>query len=418
MNEHILTIPTIEKFVPLLEPKRFKGLHGGRGGAKSHFFSELLVERCFVEPDTRAMCLREHQNSLKESSMQDIIDQISAMGIGYAFDPLKSHINVLDHLNPSRQLRGRALGSIHFFGIKNHTVDSIKSIKGMKIAWMEEAQRISKSSLTKLTPTLRLEDSEIWASWNPDSPKDPVDQLFRKELLGDPDALCIETNYPDNPFFPEVLRRDMERDKARDYDKYMHVWMGGYNTHSDARVFKNWKIGNGEDIDYLFEIARRTSRIYLGADWGYANDPTVLVACFILGRTLYVAREFVQVGLEIDHTPKAFKNAMPFCIEWPITADSARPETISYVRRNGIPLIHKSKKGPDSVKDGVEFLKSYDIVVHPACTVTIDELTWYSWEVDPLTNEVLPVLVDKKNHVIDALRYAVESTRKAKGSVK
>lgn len=412
----VLDIPTIEKLLPMLEPRRFKGLHGGRGGAKSHFFSERMVEDCLVETDLRCMCIREHQVSLRNSSMQDLKDQIERLGVGYAFDVLNTHINVLDYRNPVKQLRGRADGHIIFLGMKNHTADSVKSLKGYKRAWIEEAQRLSKTSLEKLTPTLRISDSEIWASWNPSSPKDPVDKFFRKELVGDPDACTIEINYWDNPFFPDVLRRDMERDKARDPDKYQHIWCGGYNTKSDARVFKNWKIGDAEEIDYLFDIAKKR-RLYLGADWGYANDPTVLVCAFIVGRSLYIAREAVRVGLEIDHTAKFFKEEIPECVSWPITGDSSRPETISYVRRHGLPLMHKSKKGAGSVEDGVEFIKSYDIIVHPSCVHTIDELTWYSWEVDPLTEEVLPVLADKKNHVIDALRYSVESTRRAKGAV-
>ena len=106
---------------------------------------------------------------------------------------------------------------------------------------------------------------------------------------------------------------------------------------------------------------------------------------------------------------------VPECLaekRWPMTADSSRPETISHLRKHGFPHIHAAVKGARSVVEGVEFLKGYDIVVHPRCTHTIDELTHYSYKTDPLTGTILPEPEDKKNHVIDALRYACEGARR------
>jgi phage terminase large subunit len=103
---------------------------------------------------------------------------------------------------------------------------------------------------------------------------------------------------------------------------------------------------------------------------------------------------------------------VPDSRKWFITADSARPETISYMQKHGYPKINAAIKGPKSVEEGIEFLKSYDIVVHPRCKNTIDELQSYSYKVDSLTGAVTSVLEDKKNHVIDALRYACEAVRK------
>src|SRR5690606_4760093 len=153
-----------------------------------------------------------------------------------------------------------------------------------------------------------------------------------------------------------------------------------------------------------------------------------LIRSYIEGRTLFVDREAYKVGCEIDYTPALFAGSdtrtpprwenpwgwqgIPGSMRWPITADSARPETISYMQRKGF-NIAPAKKGAGSIEDGIEFLKSYDIVVHPDCLHTIDELTLYSFKVDKLTDEVLPVLEDKKNHVIDALRYAVENLRRS-----
>ena len=179
----------------------------------------------------------------------------------------------------------------------------------------------------------------------------------------------------------------------------------GKQSNSEARVFRNWRI---EEFEVQPEWILRQ-----GADWGFSVDPSVLVQCAIVGRTLYVPHEAYRIGCEIDNLPDLFFT-VPESERWPMVADSARPETISYMRRHGFPRILSAVKGAKSLEEGVEFLKSFDIVVHPRCQHLIDELTLYSYETDPLTGLVLPKLSDKDNHVIDALRYACEGARRAK----
>src|SRR6185437_855556 len=280
---------------------------------------------------------------------------------------------------------------------------TIKSSEGFNRAWIEEAQTISRTSLDILTPTFR-NNSELWFSWNPRRPTDPVDRLF-SENEGDPDFIHVEANYRDNPWFPEELRRDMERDKSRDPDKYAHVWLGGYERLSEAAVFRNWRVE-------AFETPAGV-RFYFGADWGYSVDPSVLVRCWVPGRTLYVDYEAYQVGCEIDFLQALF-DKVPESRKWPIVADSQRDDTINYMKRHGFPRMTGAVKGPGSVEDGIEFLKNYDIVVHPRCVHTADELALYSYKLDAHTQEVLPQLADKHNHVIDSLRYALEGVRRNK----
>lgn len=381
-------------FEPFLRPSRYKGAFGGRGSAKSHTFAELLLRRCVASPGTRAVCVREVQASLEQSVKRLLEDKIAQFGLGLGFQVYKTHIET-----PGG-------GTVIFQGMQNHTAESIKSLEGYDIAWVEEAQSLSQRSLNLLRPTIRKQGSEIWFSWNPKQHTDPIDAFLRSVPLP-PGAIVIRANYTDNPWLPDTLRAEMEWDQARDPDKYAHVWLGEYERNSEARVFKNWQVrafDTPSDASFLF-----------GGDFGFSVDPTVLVRAFLQGRTIYVDREAYKVGCEIDHTPALFDGLDPdkpkMAREWRIIADSARPETISYLQRHGYPRVRPARKGPGSVEEGVEFLKSYDIVVHPRCTHTIDELTLYTFKTDALTGLVIPQLEDKKNHVIDALRYAVEALR-------
>jgi phage terminase large subunit len=390
-----LRIETPEWALPLLQPARYKAAYGGRGSGKSHTFAELLIEAHIMDQTSRSVCVREVQKSLAQSVKRLLELKIEQMNAGAYFEVQEAVI---------KSKRGDGL--IIFQGMQNHTADSIKSLEGYDRAWVEEAQSLSQRSLDLLRPTIRKPGSELWFTWNPSQATDPVDALLRGEKPP-PDATVLEVNFDGNPWFPDVLRQEMEYDRSRDPDKYAHVWKGGYLQNSTARVFKNWRV---EEFDAPADAIHR-----LGADWGFANDPTVLVRCHIIGRTLYIDHEAYMVGCEITNTPDLFMT-IPEAERWPLVADSSRPETISHMRKHGFPKIMAAVKGKDSVNEGIEWLKSYDIVVHPRCTHTIDELTFYSYKTDPLTSKILPVLQDLNNHVIDALRYACEGVRRA-GSV-
>jgi len=389
----VLQIETPEVFEPLLHPARYKGAYGGRGSAKSHFFAGLLVEDCIREK-VDAVCLREVQKSLKFSVKKLIENKIASMNAGLYFEVQQE------------QIKCRNGGVIIFQGMQDHTSDSIKSLEGFNRAWFEEAQSASQRSLDLLRPTIRAPGSELWFSWNPDLATDPIDLLLRGDNLP-PNATVIEVNYTDNPWFPQELRDEMEYDKRRDPDKYAHIWLGKYRQNSNARVFHNWTV---EEFERPLGTIHR-----LGADWGFSVDPSVLVRCDIDGKRLYVDHEAYMVGCEIDALPALFMS-VPEAEKWPIVADSARPETISYMRKHGFPKIMSAVKGARSLEEGVEFLKSFDIVVHPRCTHLIDELTLYSYKTDPLDeSKILPILQDRDNHIIDALRYACEGARRSIG---
>ena len=153
-------------------------------------------------------------------------------------------------------------------------------------------------------------------------------------------------------------------------------------------------------------------RFYHGADWGFANDPTTLIRCFIDGKRLYIDREAWGIGVEIDNTPALF-DTIDTARKWPIKADCARPETISYMRRQGF-KVSAAKKWAGSIEDGIEFLKTFEIIIHPRCQHTIDEFNHYSYKVDKQTGDILPQIVDANNHLCDSLRYSMDGLIKGK----
>jgi phage terminase large subunit len=206
----------------------------------------------------RAVCLREIQKSIKQSIKLLLEDKIKSLGLQDYFEVLQTEI------------RGKQNDSLIIFnGLQDHTADSIKSLEGFDIALIVEAQAVSQRSLDLLRPTIRKEGSEIWAEWNPETEDVPIDQLLRGKNAP-ADSIVVEANWRDNPFFPEVLRREMEEDKLRDYDKYLHVWEGHYRRtldgavyakeirklYEDKRVCRVLPIP-GKPIDYFFDLGHR-----------------------------------------------------------------------------------------------------------------------------------------------------------------
>lgn len=372
----------------LWEPSRYKVMRGGRGSAKSRTAASALLVQARQHPH-RVLCAREIQKSIKDSVKRLLDDEIERLGFSDFFESTENEI------------RGKNGSLFIFAGLRGNSA-SVKSMEGITRCWVEEAQTISQSSLNDLIPTIRAEGSEIWFTYNPRLETDPIDVMFKADELP-PSTILLHVNWQDNPWFPSVLREEMEYDKRRDMDKYLHIWEGQYQRSSESRVFKNWTV---EEFDVNPEWVLRQ-----GADWGFSIDPSVLIQCAIVGRKLYVTHEAYMVGCEINALPDLFLT-VPGAEKWVITADSARPETISYMQKHGFPKIMPAIKGARSLEEGIQFLQSFDIVVHPRCKHTIDELTLYSYKRDPLTDIVLPVLEDKDNHVIDALRYALEAARR------
>lgn len=384
-----LTIQTPRWALPLLRPARFKGVWGGRASGKSHVMAENLVEAMVMDADLRAVCIREVQKSLKFSAKQLIEDKIETLGVGHMFEVQTAEIK-----------RRGGNGICIFQGMQDHTADSIKSLEGFRIAWIEEAQALSGKSLRLLRPTMRAPGAEIWASWNPDQPDDAIDAFLRGPIPPE-NAIVVRANWQDNPWLPDEMRAEIAHDRKGDPETYAHVWLGEYNTRSDAQVF------SGRYQVEEFTPGPGWDGPYFGADWGFAVDPTVLVKCWIApdGRVA-IEKESGKVGLDIDRTGELWAREIPEAQAQVIRSDSARPETISYLQRHGWPRVTGVDKWKGSVEDGVDWLRAKGLLIHPQCERAAREARLYRYKTNK-GGDVLPVIEDAENHIIDAVRYAL-----------
>ena len=228
MASQQLIVEAPEKLLPLIDPARYKAAFGGRGGAKSHFFAEQIVIRCYARK-ARVVCIREVQVTIRDSIRQLIVDKINRLGLGWAFEILATEI------------RGRegtpATGALIIFrGMQDYNAHNIKSLEDFDIAFVEEAQTLSAQSLRLLRPTIRKDGSELWFAWNPRYETDAVDEFFRGQSPPK-NAVIIPINWSDNPWFNDVLREEKNADFEADPDMAEHVWNGGYEKITEAQYY-------------------------------------------------------------------------------------------------------------------------------------------------------------------------------------
>ncbi len=382
---------------PLMLPRRYKCLYGGRGSGKSFGCAEaLLIEG--LRRKIRVLCAREFQVSIKDSVHALLKARIEVLGLEDFYTVQETAII-------------GANGSSFIFKGVRHNVQSIKSMAGLTHCWLEEAQTISADSWKVLVPTIREEGSEIWVTFNPLNRTDTVYQELVEKKRDN--AYVERVNWDRNPHFPSVLDDERRSMQATDPDAYHHIWEGGFWEQSEAQIL------HGKWVVEEFEPQQGWAGPYHGADWGFASDPTTLIRCWVHERRLYVEYESYAVGLELDDTADRWKEDVPDCEQYIIRADSARPESISHVRRHGIPRLEGVKKWAGSVEDGIAHLRSYEkIVIHPRCKHTAEEARLYSYKTDKISGEVLPVVVDAHQHTWDAVRYGLAPLITARGAAK
>lgn len=291
-----LNLPTAEVFAPLLEPARYKAAWGGRGSGKSHFFAEHLIEECMAEPGEsgegmRAVCIREIQKDLSQSSKALLEAKLNAHGIGQA-DGFKVYSDVI--ATPRD-------GLIIFKGMNDYTADSVKSLEGFKRAWWEEAQTATQRSLDLLRPTIRAPGSQLWFGWNPRHKKDPVDKMFRGAELPT-GAVVVKANWRDNPWFTAELEQERQDCLRLQPDKYDCIWEGGYEQVSEGAYFAR-ELSQAKAEGRIGRVAAdplMTVRLFADiGGTGAKADNFVFWAAQFIGREIRVVNHYEQQGQPI-----------------------------------------------------------------------------------------------------------------------
>lgn len=375
-------------FEPPLGEVRYRVAHGGRGSAKSWNFARALLIHGAQRP-LRILCAREFQSSIRDSVHRLLSEQADAVGLGGFYEVQQIAIT------------GRNGTEFIFKGLRR-SVQEVKSTEGIDICWVEEAEAVSNESWRVLIPTVRKPGSEIWVSFNPALASDPTYQRFVVDPPGEDRAIVRHVRYVDNPWLPDVLRDEARELQRRDPESYAHVWGGEPWQRSEAQVIFD-KIRVTEDD---FTAPDHWHGPYFGADWGFANDPTVLVRLFVGDGRLLVDYDERGVRWPMDTIDRRFRR-VPGATDHVIRGDSSRPETINELATRGL-RVEAAPKWAGSVEDGIEHLRSYEeILIHPRCKGILQESRMWRYKTDQQTGDVLPKLVDGNDHGWDATRYGL-----------
>lgn len=368
---------------------REAAVFGGRGSLKSHTVARFLLIQARARK-TRNGCFREFQNSISESSHQLLTDLINQYEL--------TDFNITD-----KSITNTITGSEFIFKGLHHNEQSIKSIEGLDYAWVEEAQTVTAKSIDILVPTVRKKGSKIIYTYNRLEEEDPVHK--RLVIEGRPNTLVLNINYDvamKHGWFPEVLQTEMEDDRANRPALYKHKWLGEPNT-TEGRIYNDWNM-----ID---EIPHEAKLVRYGLDFGYSIDPTVIVAVYYYNGGYIIDEVTYQKGLSNKSIADIFSNREKALV----IADSAEPKSIDEIYNYGI-NIQGVVKGPDSVRQGIQYVQEQKISLTNRSQKTRKGYLGYRWAADregrPLN--VPDDTVHEWSNPMDAIRYSFESLRPKK----
>jgi phage terminase large subunit len=356
-------------------------IYGGRYSLKSHTVARFLLIRA-RQQKTRVACFREFQNSIAESSHQLLADLITK----YKLDEFEvTNNSIINRLN----------GSDFIFKGLHQNEQSIKSIEGIDIAWVEEAQTVSTDSIEVLTPTVRKAGSQIIYSYNRLLEDDPVHQ--RLVVEGRPNTLIINVNYDiaeKYGWLPEGIRLEIEDDRTKRPALYKHKWLGEPSS-MERKIYKDWAI-----IDSIpFEA--RLERY--GLDYGYTNDPTSIVAIYKYNGGYIWDEVCYMKGLSNKQIADIIKTK-PFAVT---IADSAEPKSNDELISYGV-IVSPAQKGQGSVNQGIQAVQGQKISVTKRSANIINEYRRYLWKTDN-SGRVINIPEPGNDHAMDAGRYAMET---------
>ena len=395
-----LDIKLPEKVIePLFGSKRYVGLWGGRGGGKSYAVATYIIIRCLERP-TRVLCVREIQASIKESVHQLICELIASLGLSDRF-------TILD-----TEIRGVNGSEIVFKGMRSHNSSAVKSMQGIDIVWVEEAQTLSQKSLDDLRPTIRKAGSRQIFVWNPRFKTDPVDAFFRGPAKN-PDAVSVEITWKDNPFLSPETIRDKNFDYIRDPVKAQHVWGGGYEVLTEGSYY-------GRDIVAAEQEGRigrvpydREASVHAAWDLG-VGDATSIVIFQRVALEWHVLAYYENSGQALSHYVDWIKG-LPFHVELHHLPHDARQRELQTGKSRVDFFMERGLRTAivpnHSVDDGIHAVRMAMPKVWidaERCERLVDCLRSYRSEFsDKLQTSRPQPLHDWASHGADAFRYAI-----------
>jgi len=371
-------------------------LKGGRGSTKSSFVAVEIILGIIQDPTANALCLRKVSDTLRTSIHENI---------SWAINELDLQDYFITKVSPPEFVYKPTGQKIILKGLDNaQKLKSIKVKKGyFKYLWFEELDEFGGLEEIRNVEQSVLRAGDVFTEFLTYNPPNDVNSWVNDEAKAEnSDRYVHHSTYMDVPahWLGKRFLDDAERLRRNNYDAYRHEYLGEIVGRADQIIF------NGKWREEAFEISTAWPEPLFGADWGFSQDPTTLNKMYVYKDVLYISHEANAVGCDTVDVPELF-DGIPESRRYKIWADSARPETISHVRKAGF-SIEGVEKWKGSVEDGVAFIRSFkEIVIHPRCKHTIKEFKTYAYKIDRLTKEILPDIVDANNHHIDAIRYGL-----------
>jgi phage terminase large subunit len=384
-----------EKLDFLFEPSRYKILYGGRGSGKSWGVARALIAKAVQEP-TRVLCAREMQNSIADSVIALLSDQIKAMGLDSFFDVQRTAIY------------GKNGSEFSFAGLK-HNVTSIKSFEGVDICWIEEGQAVSKSSWEVLIPTIRKPGSEIWVTFNPDL---DTDETYKRFVVSPPvNAIVRKVNWDDNPWFPNVLKDELDQLKAKDPDSYLNVWEGHTRQMLDGAVYAN-ELRKAQEQNRVRDfVIDKSIAVQTFWDLGWADMTSIWFVQVIPGGEIRVIDFYQNCQKTIDHYAQVLQQKDYVYKDWWLPHDAENKNMTGKSVKDILEAMGKPVRITPklSIADGINAARTLlnRAFIHETnCADGLQNLRHYRYDVDPNTKMFSnKPLHDQHSHAADAWRY-------------
>lgn len=385
---------------------RYKAVKGSRASKKSSTQSIKVIVEIMENPCINWLVVRKTERTLRDSCYAQLKWAIRRLGVDKYFKCSVSPLEIT-YLPTCQKILFRGLDDP--LKVTSITVE----VGSLCRLWIEEAYEItSEDAFNRLDESIRGQlppgmYHQVVLTFNPWSDRHWLKKRFFDEE--NPNVLAITTNYLCNEFLSEsdlVLFEEMKKNPRR----YKTAGLGEWGI-VEGLVFENWE----ERAFDVNEVSKRTNvKSAFGMDFGYVNDPSTLFCGLVdtVAREIYVFDEMYEKGMSNEDIITRVTD-LGYSKER-IKADSAEPKSIAYLRKNGLRNIRAAKKGPDSIRAGIALIQDYKIIIHPRCVNFITEISSYTWDKDKFDNMVNKP-IDDFNHLMDAMRYAMEEFDGRKG---